>query len=36
MQAARSGYRAQRNGYLGAIATGGVLIFIGAIVVGLI
>jgi hypothetical protein len=36
MHAARNGYRAPRTGYLGAIATGAALVFIVAIVIGLI
>jgi hypothetical protein len=36
MHAARNGYRTARHGYLGAIVTGAALIFVGAIVFGLI
>ena len=36
MHAARNGYRAARHGYLGAIAIGAAVIFVVAIVVGLI
>jgi hypothetical protein len=36
MHAARNGYRATRYGYLGTIATGAAVIFVVAIVVGLI
>jgi hypothetical protein len=36
MHAARNGYRTTRHGYLGAIATGAALVFIVAIVIGLI
>ena len=36
MHAAGNGYRARRYGYVGIIATGAALIFVVAIVVGLI
>jgi hypothetical protein len=36
MHAARNGYRATRHGFLGAVATGAAVIFVIAIVVGLI
>jgi hypothetical protein len=36
MHAARNGYRATRQSYLGTIATGAAVIFVVAIVVGLI
>jgi hypothetical protein len=36
MHAARNGYRAPRAGYIGVIVTGAALIFVVAVVVGLI